>query len=125
MPRSPQPAVAASSRWTGDDGIRYPSGDTHAWLPGTNQTVCGVPLSRARLARFPHVPWGEALWLADTGDRRVVLCRLSDDDIEVMRRAVDEITAARGAEDDGEPRAGSDEWRRRLMSLGHDPLQRG
>ncbi|SUE27573.1 Uncharacterised protein [Nocardia farcinica] len=75
MPRSPQPAVAASSRWTGDDGIRYPSGDTHAWLPGTNQTVCSVPLSRARLARFPHVPWGEALWLADTGDRRVVLCR--------------------------------------------------
>ncbi|CRY74159.1 Protein of unknown function [Nocardia farcinica] len=60
--------------------------------------------------------------LAVLGKRRT---DLSADDIEVMRRAVDEITAARGAEDDGEPRAGSDEWRRRLMSLGHDPLQRG
>jgi hypothetical protein len=29
----------------------------HAWLPGTNQTVCGLALSRTRLVRFPHVPF--------------------------------------------------------------------
>ncbi|MBF6168002.1 hypothetical protein IU486_25100 [Streptomyces gardneri] len=75
MPRPAQLAVAASSRWTGEDGIRYPGGDTHAWVRGTNQTLCGVPLSRAHLARFPHVPWGEAQWLADTGDHRLALCR--------------------------------------------------
>lgn len=75
MARRTEPAVAASSRWTDDDGIRYPSGDTHAWTPGTNQTLCGVQLSRARLARFPHVPWSEALWLADTGEHGVAACR--------------------------------------------------
>lgn len=56
MPRPAQLAVAASSRWTGEDGIRYPGGDTHAWVRGTNQTLCGVPLSRAHLARFPMCP---------------------------------------------------------------------
>ncbi|MFI2283621.1 hypothetical protein [Nocardia beijingensis] len=70
-----EPAVAASSRWIDADGIRYPCGDTHAWLPGTNQTLCGIPLSRARLARFPHVPWSEALWLADTSGRVIATCR--------------------------------------------------
>ncbi|KOS56871.1 hypothetical protein [Rhodococcus rhodochrous] len=75
MARRTEPAVAASSRWIDDDGIRYPRGDTHAWTPGTNQTLCGVPLSRARLARFPHVPWSEALYLADTGEHGVVPCR--------------------------------------------------
>jgi hypothetical protein len=75
MARRTEPAVAASSRWTDDDGIRYPSGDTHAWTPGANQTLCGVQLSRARLARFPHVPWSEALWLAETGELGVAACR--------------------------------------------------
>ncbi|MDM7487057.1 hypothetical protein QT969_02030 [Rhodococcus sp. CSLK01-03] len=76
MARRTEPAVAASSQWIDDDdGIRYPRGDTHAWTPGTNQTLCGVPLSRARLARFPHVPWSEALYLADTGEHGVVPCR--------------------------------------------------
>ncbi|BDT99933.1 hypothetical protein IFM12276_29620 [Nocardia sputorum] len=46
---------------------------------GTNRTwrdgLCGVPLSRARLARFPHVPWSEALWLADTSGHVIVTCR--------------------------------------------------
>jgi hypothetical protein len=51
-------AVAASSEWRGDDGIRQPAGDLHAWQPGTNQTLCGLALSRSRLLRFPHVPWG-------------------------------------------------------------------
>ncbi|MER7452879.1 DUF3140 domain-containing protein [Nocardia beijingensis] len=58
--------------------------------------------------------------LAILGKRRT---DLNADDIAVMRRAVDEITTARGADAEREPRAGSDEWRRHLMSLGHDPLQ--
>jgi hypothetical protein len=29
----------------------------HARLPGQNQTVCGLALSRTRLIRFPHVPF--------------------------------------------------------------------
>lgn len=48
-------AVAASSEGLGPDGIRVPAGEAHAWLPGTNQTVCGLALSRTRLIRFPHV----------------------------------------------------------------------
>src|SRR4051812_41964703 len=56
MPRVPVAAsVAASDEWIGPDGIRQPAGDAHAWLPGTNQTVCGLALSRTRLRRFPHV----------------------------------------------------------------------
>jgi hypothetical protein len=57
MARERRPAVAASSEWVDDDGIRQPGGEAHAWLPGTNQTLCGLPLSRARLRRFPHVPF--------------------------------------------------------------------
>ena len=51
--------VAASSTWTDDDGVRAPAGEVHAWEPGTNQTVCGLPLHRTGLARFSHVPWSE------------------------------------------------------------------
>ncbi len=75
MPRQPEPKVAASSDWVDEDGIRQPRGDTHAWLPGTNQTLCGLPLHRARLARFHHVLWADALWLADTSGRRIAVCR--------------------------------------------------
>lgn len=50
-------AVAASSRWTDPDGVRMPAGEVHAWERGTNQTVCGLPLSRSELQRFPHVDW--------------------------------------------------------------------
>jgi hypothetical protein len=50
-------ATAASSRAYGPDGVRVPAGEVHAWLPGTNQTVCGLALSRTRLLRFPHVPF--------------------------------------------------------------------
>lgn len=46
---------------------------------------------------------------------------LTDDDERVMRRVVDRIHAAR--REDLEPTAGQDKWRRRLMSLGHDPLK--
>jgi hypothetical protein len=50
-------ATAASSQASGPDGVRVPAGEVHAWLPGTNQTVCGLALSRTRLLRFPHVPF--------------------------------------------------------------------
>ncbi|WP_122818301.1 hypothetical protein [Nocardioides pantholopis] len=52
-------AVAASSRWTDPDGYRSPAGSVHAWLRGTNQTLCGIPLSRAGLMRFPHIQWAD------------------------------------------------------------------
>lgn len=61
MPGQRTFAVAASSQWTDDeDGVRLPAGEAHAWVPGQNQTVCGLPLHRARLARFPHVSWADA-----------------------------------------------------------------
>jgi hypothetical protein len=50
--------------------------------------------------------------------------RRSDVDIhdaEVMRKVVDRVLAQR--RDDLEPTGGEDHWRRRLMSLGHDPLK--
>ena len=57
MARVRSAATAASSRVAGPDGVRVPAGVVHAWLPGTNQTVCGLALSRTRLLRFPHVPF--------------------------------------------------------------------
>ena len=50
-------AVAASSEWIDPDGVRRPSGEVHAWTSGTNQTLCGLALSRSQLARYPHVDW--------------------------------------------------------------------
>ena len=50
-------SVAASSEWIGDDGVRQPGGEVHAWSPGQNQTACGLALGRTRLRRFPHVPF--------------------------------------------------------------------
>ena len=55
MRLSSTPAVAASSEVPGDDGVRRPGGEVHAWQPGQNQTVCRLALSRTRLRRFPHV----------------------------------------------------------------------
>jgi hypothetical protein len=53
-------AVAAGSSWTDeDDGIRYPAGEVHAWERGHNETLCGLSLSKSRLARFPHVSWAD------------------------------------------------------------------
>jgi hypothetical protein len=52
-------AVAASSEWIDPDGVRRPAGEVHGWAPGTNQTVCGLPLSRSRLSRYPHVGWAD------------------------------------------------------------------
>jgi hypothetical protein len=42
-------------------------------------------------------------------------------DTEVMRKVVDRVHAQR--DEDLEPKAGDIRWRRRLMSLGHDPLK--
>ena len=53
-------AVAATDTWTDPDGFRAPAGEVHAWLPRTNQTLCGLPLHRAQLHRFPHVDWLDA-----------------------------------------------------------------
>ncbi|HEX5741246.1 MAG TPA: hypothetical protein VFY17_06795 [Pilimelia sp.] len=50
-------AVAASGTWVDGDGVRQPGGEVHAWQPGGNATVCGVPLARAGLRRFPHARW--------------------------------------------------------------------
>lgn len=38
-----------------------------------------------------------------------------------MRSVVHDVTVERGP--DFEPTAGDDDWRRRLMTLGHDPLK--
>jgi hypothetical protein len=46
---------------------------------------------------------------------------LNPADVRVMRRVVDRIHAERRA--DLEPTAGQAGWRRRLMTLGHDPLK--
>ena len=51
--------MAASSTWVDPDGIRRPAGEVHAWTPGTNQTLCGLALSRSQLGRFPHVDWAD------------------------------------------------------------------
>ncbi|WP_203417539.1 hypothetical protein [Kineococcus radiotolerans] len=51
--------VAASGTWYPDEGSRAPSGEVHAWQPGQNSTLCGVPLRRAGLARFPHVDFAD------------------------------------------------------------------
>ncbi|MEV4315680.1 hypothetical protein [Actinocrispum sp. NPDC049592] len=66
--------VAASSQRIDEDGVRQPEGEVHAWMPRTNQTLCGLSLYRSALSRFEHVPWADALWLADTVGDRMWLC---------------------------------------------------
>lgn len=60
-PRPTSYAVAASSRWRDPDGTRLPAGEAHAWIRGTNQTACGLPLSRSALERFSHVTFADVL----------------------------------------------------------------
>ena len=52
-------SVAATDGWVDPDGIRAPAGEVHAWVPGHNETVCGLSLSRSGLSRFPHVTWAD------------------------------------------------------------------
>ena len=62
MARQAGAATAASGEWWDpDDHVRLPAGDVHAWLPGTNQTLCGLALSRSRLRGFAHVPFRQVL----------------------------------------------------------------
>ncbi len=46
---------------------------------------------------------------------------LTDEDVDAMTKVVDVVHRER--RDDLEPTAGDDHWRRRLMSIGHDPLK--
>jgi hypothetical protein len=62
-------------------------------------------------------PTGQQV-LAILGKRRQ---DLTPHDTDVMRRVVDRVHAQR--RDDLEPTAGQAGWRRRLMSVGHDPLK--
>ncbi len=94
MPRPPRDAaVAATGKWTDPDGIRAPAGEVHAWLQGTNQTLCGRQVSRDHLLRFPHIQWV---------DVQPATGRDADQVDSVCRRCA----AARGAKRDAKP------WRR-------------
>ena len=62
-------------------------------------------------------PTGRAV-LSVLGKRRTDVTAA---DAATMRRIVDRVRAARGA--DPEPTAGQAAWRRRLMRVGHDPLK--
>lgn len=58
MQRRPRTAaVTATGQWVDPDGFRSPAGTVHAWVTGTNSTVCGLQLSKERLLRFPHIEW--------------------------------------------------------------------
>ncbi len=46
---------------------------------------------------------------------------LTNDDVDAMTKVVDIVQRER--RDDLEPTAGDDHWRRKLMSIGHDPLK--
>jgi len=46
---------------------------------------------------------------------------VTDDDIEVMRQVVDLVASEHPDADGGDP--SDNTWRRRLMSVGHDPLK--
>ena len=46
---------------------------------------------------------------------------LTGDDVAAMTKVVDIVHRER--RDDLEPTAGDDHWRRKLMSIGHDPLK--
>jgi Protein of unknown function (DUF3140) len=46
---------------------------------------------------------------------------LTDEDVDAMTKVVDIVRRER--REDLEPAAGDDHWRRRLMSIGHDPLK--
>jgi len=58
--RPATPKVAATSVWVDPDGFRAPAGEVHAWVPGHNETVCGLSLWRSGLCRLSHVEWADA-----------------------------------------------------------------
>lgn len=46
---------------------------------------------------------------------------VTDQDLHTMRKVVETVRRSRGTQH--EPRAGSTQWRHRLMTVGHDPLK--
>jgi hypothetical protein len=62
-------------------------------------------------------PTGQSV-LRILGKRRT---DLTDQDVAVMEKVVSKVHEQR--RDDLEPTAGDDAWRRRLMTMGHDPLK--
>jgi hypothetical protein len=52
-------SVAATGQWRDPDGFRLPAGEVHAWLPGRNQTLCGLSTDKSGLGRFPNVDWAD------------------------------------------------------------------
>jgi hypothetical protein len=46
---------------------------------------------------------------------------IDDDDEKIMRKVVERVHAERG--ENLEPKAGQENWRHRLMTIGHDPLK--
>ncbi|HEX6485969.1 MAG TPA: hypothetical protein VF012_04615 [Nocardioidaceae bacterium] len=64
-------SVAAARSWTDPDGFRTPAGEVHAWLVGTNQTLCGLSTKRSQLTRFPHVDWADVQPLSGRDADRV------------------------------------------------------
>ena len=83
-------AVAASGSWTDPDGVRRPAGTVHAWYQGTNQTLCGLALSRSQLTRFAGTDWA---------DVQPATGRHADEVQEVCRRCL----AATGTRRDAKP----------------------
>jgi len=68
-------AVAASGEHVDRGGTRAPRGDLHGWQRRRSETLCGLPVRRARLRAFPDLPWAEAVWTAEsTGSRATRLC---------------------------------------------------
>jgi hypothetical protein len=94
------------------DAVNMTSRELREWLQTQSATEDGESLPE-------HA--GPDLGQAVVGVLSKRKTDLTDDDVEVMRQVVEEVTAARGDADG--PEAGGDDWRRRLMNMGHDPLK--
>lgn len=102
--------MAASGECTGPDEVRAPRGLVHAWRQGTEQTLCGVLLSKSGLLRFPHVDWADVQPVA--GQDTDLVLRVCPRCAAAMGRRTDECRWHRDSprEDDPQsptpPRAG-------------------
>jgi hypothetical protein len=68
-------SVAATGSWTDPDGFRMPSGEVHAWLPGRNQTLCGLSTKVSALGCFADVDWADVQPVSGRdADRIAVVC---------------------------------------------------
>jgi hypothetical protein len=92
--------------------VNMTSRELEDWLRARSAGTEGEALpDQAGTERGRHV-------LAVLGKRKT---DLTDDDLRLMRRVVDEVRSER--REDLEPTAGEAHWRHRLMTLGHDPLK--